>query len=171
MQSLTQWHAERRQETLPQLFQSPLPTRALVNGRWLAALLVGITRVVPTSLLFLFGYLVIVGSNGLGTVLATGLWLLSLGLVLSIGCAGAARRVTKARDLLTVLPLALAVLIVEGIGLSQVLSELPVRTGMDIREVMQAFTLGMSVLNLLLTGLLYHRAVTDLERQRRQDLE
>lgn len=170
-QAVVQWQAERRQQTFSQLFQSPISSHDLLLGRWIAALLVGTTRALPVVLLFLASYGLLSRGNGLPTILAIGAWLLSLGLVLSIGCAGAARRVTHIRDLLAPMPLAVGILLAEGLALSLVLAWLPDRLYVEMGELIRAYSLGMSGLNLGLTALLFFRVITELEKLRHQELE
>jgi hypothetical protein len=169
--SLAHWQAERRQDTLGQLFSSPLSTEQLVRGRWGAALLVGCARNMPVVIAFTLALFATGQWPAVRVCLALGLWLASMGLVLSAGFSGAAAQITNTRELGSAVCLAIYVLLAEGLGLAWTLSNLPQFVASGIQFIMLSYTLLLTPVNVLLTWLVYRRALMDVEYLRRRDLE
>jgi hypothetical protein len=169
--ALALWQEERRCNTLSQLFSSPIGTRTVVHGRWAAAVLVGLARTLPVLVIFLIGPLIALDGRGLDVCLSLGAWLTSMGLVMSAGFAGAARRVDRIADLGLAVCLSVYVLLAEGLGLAIAVNNLPRWTIDSIRTLLIAYSWTMAPINLVLTYLIYRRSIADLEAYRKQDLE
>jgi hypothetical protein len=171
--AINNWQAERQANTLPQLLTSPLPSDAVVKGRWAAALLVGAARNLPLVGTYVFGFTVLHlngAMRGTDTMLCIALWLLSLGVLLSAGCASAFRQVIRLQDLGSATLLSVWLLLAEGAGLAFAINNQSLFTE-DLGALIRGYCLLMAPLNAALTAFIYRRGVAGLEALRRAEIE
>jgi hypothetical protein len=171
--AIANWGTERRCAMLPQIFATPLPTEAFVRGRWLAAVLIGVVRAVPVPLGFLLALLLVAERAELPVYVAQGVWLASLGLILSAGLAGSAQDTSiQLEDLFCSGCLAVYAVMVEGALFLWQWAQAPVTpSGVADRSGLVVYAWSMVPLNLLLTWGVYRRAVADIAFLRRKESE
>lgn len=171
--SIANWGTERRCAMLPQVFATPLPTEAFVRGRWFAAVLVGLVRAIPVPLGFLLALQVVAERAELPVYVAQGVWLTSLGLVLSAGLAGSAQDTSiQLEDLFCSGCLAVYTVMVEGALFLWQWTQAPVGvSGIPDRSGLVVFAWCLAPLNLLITYGVYRRAVADIAFLRRKESE
>jgi hypothetical protein len=171
--SIANWGTERRCAMLPQVFATPLPTEAFVRGRWLAAVLIGLVRAVPVPLGFLLALMVVAERTELPVYVAQGVWLATLGLVLSAGLAGSAQDTSiQLEDLFCSGCLAVYAVMVEGALFLWQWTQAPVAlNGVADRSGLVVFAWCLVPVNLLLTYGVYRRAVADIAFLRRKESE
>jgi len=171
--AIANWGTERRCAMLPQVFATPLPTEAFVLGRWFAAVLVGLVRAVPVPLGFLLALMVVAERAELPVYVAQGVWLATLGLVLSAGLAGSAQDTSiQLEDLFCSGCLAVYTVMVEGALFLWQWTQAPVGlNGVADRSGLVIYAWSMAPLNLLITYGVYRRAVADIAFLRRKESE
>lgn len=169
--SLAMWGTERRCTTLVQIFTTPLTTEALVRGRWGAALIVGVARALPIPLSFLGGLMLVANGRDLEVFLAQGLWLASMGLVLSAGLAGSAQNSVEVKDLFCAGCLAVYTVMLEGVMFMWKWTQVEyIGTYLD-RSPLALFSLQMVPVNLVIAWLVFRRSVHDIESLREREAE
>jgi hypothetical protein len=170
--ALANWGTERRCVTLPQVFATPLPTEAFVRGRWLAAVLVGLVRALPVPVAILLALGVVAEAREIPMYVAQGVWLASLGLVLSVGLAGSAQDTSiQLEDLFCSGCLAVYVVMVEGLLYLWLWTQAPLVGGAPDRSGLVLYSWWMTPLNGVVTYLVYWRAVADIALLRRRETE
>lgn len=169
--SLSMWGTERRCSTLVQVFTTPLSTEAVVRGRWGAALLVGVTRALPIPLSFLVGLFLAAGGRDLEIFLAQGVWLASLGLVLSAGLAGSAQTTVEVKDLFCAGCLAVYTVMIEGAMFMWRWTHLDFVANQLDRTPLAFFSLQFVPVNLVIAWFVFRRAVQDIESLREREAE
>jgi hypothetical protein len=160
---MTYWQVERRQNTLLQLLASPLPSRTLLLGRWAASVLVGLSRLAPFLAAFLVGVGITTEGRGFSDTVPAGLWLASMGLVLSAGFAGSVRKLDTPADLGAAVCIAVYVVLAEGFGLASLANQAPSFGSIEFSGMLCVYSLAMAPLNVLLTYFVYRRGLADLE--------
>lgn len=171
--AISNWGTERRCAMLPQIFATPLSAEAFVRGRWFAAVLVGLVRALPVPLGFLLALLVVAERAELPVYVAQGVWLTTLGLILSAGLAGSAQDTSiQLEDLFCSGCLAVYAVMVEGALFLWQWAQAPVgANGVADRSGLVVYAWSMVPLNLLLTYGVYRRAVADIAFLRRKESE
>jgi hypothetical protein len=170
--SLASWGTERRCSTLLQVFASPLATETVVRGRWTAAVLVGLVRSLPAPLLFLAGLFVVASPGEILFHLGLGVWLATLGLILSAGLAGSAQDTAVAlEDLFCSGCVAVYVVMAEGALFLWLWTQAPLLNGSPDRSGLLQFAWLMTPVNLAATYFVYRRAVSDIGFLRRKETE
>lgn len=170
--ALASWGTERRCVTLLQVFASPLTTETVVRGRWIAAVLVGLVRSSPVPLFFLAGLLIVASPGEILFHVGQGIWLATLGLILSAGLAGSAQDTAVAlEDLFCAGCVAVYLVMVEGALYLWLWTQAPVLNGAPDQSGLLLYAWGMVPLNLIATYFVYRRAVSDIGFLRRKETE